>query len=88
MAATRAESRAREIFATLEYGPAPESHACALVRACGPALPLPPPPARVLRADSRDPPRQLRDPPFFAAVIPGAPGPDSRELLRLCPSAL
>ncbi|KAG8521399.1 Aldehyde dehydrogenase family 16 member A1 [Galemys pyrenaicus] len=30
MAATRAESRAREIFSTLEYGPVPESHACAL----------------------------------------------------------
>ncbi|XP_005879674.1 PREDICTED: aldehyde dehydrogenase family 16 member A1 [Myotis brandtii] len=30
MAATRAGSRTREIFATLEYGPAPESHACAL----------------------------------------------------------
>ncbi|XP_016061546.1 PREDICTED: aldehyde dehydrogenase family 16 member A1 [Miniopterus natalensis] len=30
MAATRAEPRAREIFATLEYGPVPESHACAL----------------------------------------------------------
>ncbi|XP_069314383.1 aldehyde dehydrogenase family 16 member A1 isoform X2 [Eulemur rufifrons] len=30
MAATRAGPRAREIFATLEYGPAPESHACAL----------------------------------------------------------
>nr|KAF6273676.1 aldehyde dehydrogenase 16 family member A1 [Pipistrellus kuhlii] len=30
MAATRAESRAPEIFATMEYGPAPESHACAL----------------------------------------------------------
>ncbi|CAK6437329.1 unnamed protein product [Pipistrellus nathusii] len=30
MAATRAENRARKIFATMEYGPAPESHACAL----------------------------------------------------------
>uniref|UniRef100_A0A2K6GE97 Aldehyde dehydrogenase 16 family member A1 n=1 Tax=Propithecus coquereli TaxID=379532 RepID=A0A2K6GE97_PROCO len=30
MAATRAGPRAREIFTTLEYGPAPESHACAL----------------------------------------------------------
>ncbi|KAF6076526.1 aldehyde dehydrogenase 16 family member A1 [Phyllostomus discolor] len=30
MAATRAESRAREIFTTLEYGPVPESHACVL----------------------------------------------------------
>ncbi|XP_007531374.1 aldehyde dehydrogenase family 16 member A1 isoform X1 [Erinaceus europaeus] len=30
MAATRTSSRARDIFATLEYGPAPESHACAL----------------------------------------------------------
>ncbi|XP_010991497.2 aldehyde dehydrogenase family 16 member A1 [Camelus dromedarius] len=30
MAATRAEPRAREIFTTLEYGPVPESHACAL----------------------------------------------------------
>ena len=34
MAATRTASRACEIFTTLEYGPAPESHACALVRAC------------------------------------------------------
>ncbi|XP_036996807.2 aldehyde dehydrogenase family 16 member A1 [Artibeus jamaicensis] len=30
MAATRAESRAGEIFTTLEYGPVPESHACVL----------------------------------------------------------
>ncbi|XP_055267589.1 aldehyde dehydrogenase family 16 member A1 isoform X3 [Moschus berezovskii] len=30
MAATRTASRAWEIFTTLEYGPAPESHACAL----------------------------------------------------------
>ncbi|XP_058136571.1 aldehyde dehydrogenase family 16 member A1 isoform X2 [Dasypus novemcinctus] len=30
MAATPAGPRARDIFATLEYGPAPESHACAL----------------------------------------------------------
>uniref|UniRef100_A0A8C5VV76 Aldehyde dehydrogenase family 16 member A1 n=1 Tax=Microcebus murinus TaxID=30608 RepID=A0A8C5VV76_MICMU len=30
MAATRVGPRAREIFTTLEYGPAPESHACAL----------------------------------------------------------
>ncbi|KAF5925937.1 hypothetical protein HPG69_000428 [Diceros bicornis minor] len=30
MAATRAAPRAREIFSTLEYGPVPESHACAL----------------------------------------------------------
>ncbi|XP_004619890.2 aldehyde dehydrogenase family 16 member A1 isoform X1 [Sorex araneus] len=30
MAATRVESRAREIFTSVEYGPAPESHACAL----------------------------------------------------------
>uniref|UniRef100_A0A8C2V043 Aldehyde dehydrogenase family 16 member A1 n=1 Tax=Chinchilla lanigera TaxID=34839 RepID=A0A8C2V043_CHILA len=30
MAATHAEPSAREIFSTLEYGPAPESHACAL----------------------------------------------------------
>ncbi|KAM8790274.1 aldehyde dehydrogenase family 16 member A1 [Rhynchonycteris naso] len=30
MAATRAEPCAREIFNTLEYGPVPESHACAL----------------------------------------------------------
>nr|XP_004672303.2 aldehyde dehydrogenase family 16 member A1 [Jaculus jaculus] len=30
MAATRVEPRAREIFSTLEYGPVPESHACAL----------------------------------------------------------
>ncbi|KAB0402098.1 hypothetical protein E2I00_012645, partial [Balaenoptera physalus] len=30
MAATRAGSRACEIFTTLEYGPVPESHACAL----------------------------------------------------------
>ncbi|XP_006905097.1 aldehyde dehydrogenase family 16 member A1 [Pteropus alecto] len=30
MAATSTESRAREIFSTLDYGPAPESHACAL----------------------------------------------------------
>lgn len=30
MAATRARPSAREIFATLEYGPVPESHACAL----------------------------------------------------------
>lgn len=30
MAATRTASRAGEIFTTLEYGPAPESHACAL----------------------------------------------------------
>ncbi|KAJ1072928.1 hypothetical protein K5549_015071 [Capra hircus] len=30
MAATRTASRACEIFTTLEYGPAPESHACAL----------------------------------------------------------
>lgn len=30
MAATRVESRAWEIFTTMEYGPAPESHACAL----------------------------------------------------------
>ncbi|XP_070489247.1 aldehyde dehydrogenase family 16 member A1 isoform X3 [Equus przewalskii] len=29
-AATRTAPRAREIFTTLEYGPAPESHACAL----------------------------------------------------------
>lgn len=43
MAATSAESRAREIFTTLEYGPVPESHACALVRACpaGAAHPSP-----------------------------------------------
>uniref|UniRef100_A0A8D2K965 Uncharacterized protein n=1 Tax=Theropithecus gelada TaxID=9565 RepID=A0A8D2K965_THEGE len=34
MAATRAGPRAREIFTSLEYGPVPESHACALVRAC------------------------------------------------------
>lgn len=30
MAATRARPSAREIFTTLEYGPVPESHACAL----------------------------------------------------------
>ncbi|XP_006986317.1 aldehyde dehydrogenase family 16 member A1 [Peromyscus maniculatus bairdii] len=30
MAATRVRPSAREIFTTLEYGPAPESHACAL----------------------------------------------------------
>lgn len=30
MAETRAEIRAREIFTTLEYGPVPESYACAL----------------------------------------------------------
>lgn len=30
MAATRAGTRAREIFTSLEYGPVPESHACAL----------------------------------------------------------
>uniref|UniRef100_A0A452QWW3 Aldehyde dehydrogenase family 16 member A1 n=1 Tax=Ursus americanus TaxID=9643 RepID=A0A452QWW3_URSAM len=30
MAATRAKPSAREIFTTLEYGPVPESHACAL----------------------------------------------------------
>ncbi|XP_045235915.2 aldehyde dehydrogenase family 16 member A1 [Macaca fascicularis] len=30
MAATRAGPRAREIFTSLEYGPVPESHACAL----------------------------------------------------------
>ncbi|XP_004694060.1 PREDICTED: aldehyde dehydrogenase family 16 member A1 [Condylura cristata] len=30
MAATRVESRTREIFSTMEYGPVPESHACAL----------------------------------------------------------
>lgn len=64
MAATSTESRAREIFSTLDYGPAPESHACALVRACPPALPapLPQPPGPVGSADSRDPPRPLRDP--------------------------
>lgn len=30
MAATRAQPCTREIFTTLEYGPVPESHACAL----------------------------------------------------------
>ncbi|KAM6222582.1 aldehyde dehydrogenase family 16 member A1 isoform 2-T2 [Rhynchocyon petersi] len=30
MAATRAKPQTREIFATMEYGPVPESHACAL----------------------------------------------------------
>nr|KAF6408893.1 aldehyde dehydrogenase 16 family member A1 [Rousettus aegyptiacus] len=30
MATTRPESRVREIFSTMDYGPAPESHACAL----------------------------------------------------------
>uniref|UniRef100_A0A667J039 Uncharacterized protein n=1 Tax=Lynx canadensis TaxID=61383 RepID=A0A667J039_LYNCA len=34
MAATHAQRSTREIFTTLEYGPVPESHACALVRAC------------------------------------------------------
>lgn len=34
MAATRVRPCAREIFTTLEYGLVPESHACALVRAC------------------------------------------------------
>lgn len=32
MAATRVQPSACEIFTTLEYGPVPESHACALVR--------------------------------------------------------
>lgn len=63
MAATRAGTRAREIFTSLEYGPVPESHACALVRAClaGAAHPPPQFSGRRLRADSRDPPRQLRN---------------------------
>nr|KAF6273675.1 aldehyde dehydrogenase 16 family member A1 [Pipistrellus kuhlii] len=39
MAATRAESRAPEIFATMEYGPAPESHACALAGQDDPEAP-------------------------------------------------
>uniref|UniRef100_A0A1B0GS65 Aldehyde dehydrogenase 16 family, member A1 n=1 Tax=Mus musculus TaxID=10090 RepID=A0A1B0GS65_MOUSE len=30
MAATRVQPSTREIFTTLEYGPVPESHACAL----------------------------------------------------------
>ncbi|CAH7456833.1 Aldh16a1 [Phodopus roborovskii] len=30
MAATRVGPCAREIFTTMEYGPVPESHACAL----------------------------------------------------------
>lgn len=43
MAETRAELRAREIFTTLDYGPVPESYACALVRASGRRCPLPSP---------------------------------------------
>uniref|UniRef100_A0AC11E8G2 Aldehyde dehydrogenase 16 family member A1 n=1 Tax=Ovis aries TaxID=9940 RepID=A0AC11E8G2_SHEEP len=39
MAATRTASRAGEIFTTLEYGPAPESHACALAGQGNPKAP-------------------------------------------------
>lgn len=46
MATTQTGSRAREIFSTMDYGPAPESHACALVRACPRALPTPSPSPR------------------------------------------
>lgn len=41
MTASDAGPSVREIFSTLEYGPAPESHACALVRACGAVAPPP-----------------------------------------------
>uniref|UniRef100_A0A8C9Q0F5 Uncharacterized protein n=1 Tax=Spermophilus dauricus TaxID=99837 RepID=A0A8C9Q0F5_SPEDA len=43
MAETRAELRAHEIFTTLEYGPVPESYACATVRTYGRHCPLPSP---------------------------------------------
>lgn len=93
MAATRAESRAREIFAKLEYGPAPESHACALVRACGPALPLPlclSPPLLLPRGFCALTPVIPRGssapPPFFAPPSPAAGERGSLELLRLCPA--
>lgn len=61
MAATRAQPCTREIFTTLEYGPVPESHACALVRACLAATvyslnPL----GRFGRAGSRHPLRRSR----------------------------
>ncbi|KAI2592268.1 aldehyde dehydrogenase 16 family member A1 [Homo sapiens] len=39
MAATRAGPRAREIFTSLEYGPVPESHACALAGRGDPEAP-------------------------------------------------
>lgn len=75
MAATRERTSAREIFNTLEYGPVPESHACALVRACRSALPipLPRPPGPVWRATPVMHRGSSAAPPFSVPVTQAAP---------------
>lgn len=77
MATTRPESRAREIFSTMDYGPAPESHACALVRACPPALPsaspVPSPQAPLGTRTPVIPRGSSATPPLSAHVIPACP---------------
>lgn len=67
MAATRVRPCAREIFTTLEYGPVPESHACALVRAC--------PAAAVYSLAQAHGPHLARGLPSSSATFSEAPPP-------------
>lgn len=67
MAATRVRPCAREIFTTLEYGPVPESHACALVRAC--------PAAAVYSLTQAHGPHLARGLPSSSATFSEAPPP-------------
>lgn len=74
MAATRVRPCAREIFTTLEYGPVPESHACALVRAC--------PAAAVYSLAQAHGPHLARGIPSSSAAFSEAPPPTSRDSRR------
>ena len=95
MAATRTASRACEIFTTLEYGPAPESHACALVRAClDPRCLYPFAVVRaqccartpvIHRGSSAAPPSRL---PLLLRVQAGGRSLGPLRLLPLCPLAV
>lgn len=74
MAATRVRPCAREIFTTLEYGPVPESHACALVRDC--------PAAVVYSLAQAYGPHLARGFPSSSAAFLEAPPPSSRDSRR------
>ena len=95
MAATRTESRAREIFSTLEYGPVPESHACVLVRACLASAAHPPPlytrpapfcartPVTLCGSSATPPPLSSRD---FCGPVEPTPGGRSLEYFAIVAS--